>query len=357
MSRICLVLTLLTSSVTLIWSQDTGNPFDIKRTKSTARQDTSISVDTVVETKDTIQLPLFGTNGMDTLDTSMQIDTTLPDDSTSSVFDVFSDSVVLDTTSEGPGNAYTEPMTVDEASETDDSSGMITESIQNLSDQLSEFNYQIDNRILFGFSIGLLLLLGALLTINRSLIRKAYRAIANDNYLRFLYREYKSMPWMYWLFYLYFVLTIGFFLYLFAHYVGYDPPEGIMFLLGSIVVVAAVYLVRHFSLQLLSILFPVEKEAHLYSFVTMLLNILLGIIITPVNLVIAFGPPSLTQYMVWLGAGIILSIYLFRQLKGIFISGRFLYQYQFHFFLYLCTAEIAPLIIIVKLALSKLGVQ
>lgn len=341
----------------LVWSQDTGNPFDIKRTKTPARQDTSRSVDTVVLSKDTIQLPLFERNGTDTLEASTVIDSIISADTISSVFDISPDSIAPDNTNDQYFDIHKDPETRDESGETDDTSGMITESIQNLSDQLSEFDYRIDNRILFGFSIGLLLLLGALLTINRSLIRKAYRAIANDNYLRFLYREYKSMPWMYWLFYLYFVLTIGFFLYLFAHYVGYDAPEGIMYLMGSIMVVGAVYIVRHFSLQLLSTLFPVEKEAHLYSFVTMLLNILLGIIITPVNLVLAFGPPSLTHYMVWLGAGLILMMYLFRQLKGIFISGRFLYQYQFHFFLYLCTAEIAPLIIIVKLALSKLGVQ
>lgn len=356
MSRISLVLTLFLCSVTLVWSQDTGNPFDIKRTKTSASQDTSRSVDTVVLAKDTLQLTLFGTNGTDT-PISTAIDSMLSADTISSVFQIFSDTLVPDTAYAEALDSNTEEETINESGETDDTSGMIPESIQSLSDQLSEFDYRIDNRILFGFSIGLLLFLGALLTINRSLIRKAYRAIANDNYLRFLYREYKSMPWMYWLFYLYFVLTIGFFLYLFVHYVGYDPPEGIMFLLGSILVVGTVYIVRHFSLQLMSTLFPVEKEAHLYSFVTMLLNILLGIIITPVNLVVAFGPPTLTQYMVWLGAGLILMIYLFRQLKGIFISGRFLYQNQFHFFLYLCTAEIAPLIIIVKLALSKLGVQ
>ena len=356
MARICLVLTLLLSSLTLGWSQDTRNPFDIRRSKSstkTAQVKDSVSL-IVKDTldADTIINLASDTTRLDTLITPFTFDSLpIADTLTSSIFDVLSDTF--------RSSAVEDDSAVHDAppKDEDDTSGIISESIHNLGDQLSELDYRIDSRLLFGFSIGLLLLLGGLLTINRSLIRKAYRAIANDNYLRFLYREYKSMPWMYWLFYLYFVLTFGFFLYLFAHYLGFESSKGIIFLLGVIVTVGIIYIVRHLSLQVMSILFPVEKEAHLYGFVTMLLNIILGIVISPINLLIAFGPPSITKSIVWMGVGIIIAIYLFRQLKGLFISGRFLYQYRFHFFLYLCTAEIAPLLIIVKLALGKLGVQ
>jgi hypothetical protein len=110
-------------------------------------------------------------------------------------------------------------------------------------------------------------------------------------------------------------------------------------------------------LNIVSTSFPVDKEAHLYSFVTMLINILLGVVLTPVNLIVAFAPEPFPQILIWIGLAAILLFYLFRQLKGLFISGRFLAQYQFHFFLYLCTIEIAPLLIIGKLALGKLGFQ
>ena len=94
---------------------------------------------------------------------------------------------------------------------------------------------------------------------------------------------------------------------------------------------------------------------NLYSFVTLLINILLGIALSPVNLLIAFGPEPMVVYVVWLGVSIVVVQYLFRQLKGVFISGRLLHSYLFHFFLYLCTAEIAPLLILGKLVLGKYG--
>ncbi|MCB0665247.1 MAG: DUF4271 domain-containing protein [Saprospiraceae bacterium] len=220
-----------------------------------------------------------------------------------------------------------------------------------ISDQI-----EVENRnVLLGVSILALLLLASLLAVNRSLIRKAYRAIANDNYLRFLNREYKSMPWLYWLFYLHFFINAGFFTYLLLHYFRWYQGGSIVVLLFCILFVFGAYMLKHLTLNTLASTFPVEKETGLYGFVTLLVNILLGIALLPLNLLVAFGPAGVVPFAIWAGIGLIILLYLFRQLKGLFISGRLVRSYVFHFFLYLCSAEIAPLLIVGKLALGNFG--
>ncbi len=216
--------------------------------------------------------------------------------------------------------------------------------------------FELDNRnVLIGITLLTLLFLAALLTVNRSLIKKAYRAIANDNYLRFLYREYKTMPWLYWLFYAHFFINAGFFTFLLLHHFDWYTHGSILVLLLSILFVASAYLLKHLTLSTVAAAFPVEKEAHLYGFVTLLVNILLGLALLPINLLVAFGPEPVVNIVIWIGISLVILLYGFRQLKGLFISGRLVHSYLFHFFLYLCSAEIAPLLIVGKLALGNFG--
>ena len=216
--------------------------------------------------------------------------------------------------------------------------------------------FELDNRnVLFGVTLLTLLFLASLLAVNRSLVKKAYRAIANDNYLRFLYREYKSMPWLYWLFYAHFFINAGFFIFLILDYFDWYTEGSIVVLLLSILFVTSAYLLKHLTLSTVAVAFPVEKEASLYGFVTLLVNILLGLALLPINLLVAFGPESVVNIVIWIGISLVILLYGFRQLKGLFISGRLVHSYLFHFFLYLCSAEIAPLLIVGKLALGNFG--
>lgn len=234
-------------------------------------------------------------------------------------------------------------------------SAVILEGLKELSEHLPQIQIDKNQNVLFIITVLILLFLAVLLAVNRSMINKSYRAIANDNFLRFLFREYKSMPWLYWIFYIYFFVNGGLFIYLTANH--FDWLEGqLSLLILCIALIAVLYIGKQISLQVLAGSFPVEKETQLYGFVTMLINILLGVVLTPINLVGAFAPEPFAQWALWVGITFFIGLYLFRQLKGLFIAGRFLHSYKFHFFIYLCTAEIAPLLIIGKLAFDKIGV-
>ena len=284
-------------------------------------------------------------------DTIVEADTVLKTPDTASTTDTIAPNPFdQSSTVQSPPPNDPDPVQQERAKDTTD----LLEGLKEISERLPELEIGQNQNILFVITVLILLFLAVLLAINRSMINKAYRAIANDNFLRFLFREYKSTAWLYWIFYSYFFINAGFFLYLTANYFGWYGGK-LSLLILSIAVVSIVYLFKHISLQVMSGSFPVEKETQLYGFVTMLINILLGIVLTPINLVSAFAPEPFVKWAILLGIFTILSLYVFRQLKGLFISGRFLNSYRFHFFIYLCTAEIAPLLIIGKLAVDNIG--
>jgi hypothetical protein len=45
---------------------------------------------------------------------------------------------------------------------------------------------------------------------------------------------------------------------------------------------------------------------------------------------------------------LIILFYISRQLRGLFIAMPYIFSYKFHFLLYLCTIEIAPLAVLYK---------
>ena len=54
---------------------------------------------------------------------------------------------------------------------------------------------------------------------------------------------------------------------------------------------------------------------------------------------------------------IIFGITVFCILRGLFLASKYLSFHKFHFFMYLCTVEIAPVLVVVKLLLLKAGIH
>ncbi len=337
-------------SLVALYGQAQPNPFEIQ----SRLQDTSIT-DSIPAQKVEVEPP----------PSPSQPDTLPAPDSTEELPEQVED--VSDTSTNATANPFeattAEVPTAGDDPGPDDTSVLREDTSHPLLDRLEslgnieELDRISNQNLMLGSIVLILLFLALLLALNRDLLKKAYRAIANDNYLRFLFREYKALPWFYWLFYAFFFINAGLLIFQALAHFSLVEKGTLILLLTCIGGVTLVYLVKHINLNIVGGSFPVEKEANLYGFVTMLINILLGVVLTPVNLVIAFSPPIVSEAAVWFGLAAVVLLYLFRQLKGLFISGRFLVQYQFHFFMYLCTSEIAPLLIIGKLALGKFGFQ
>jgi hypothetical protein len=83
---------------------------------------------------------------------------------------------------------------------------------------------------------------------------------------------------------------------------------------------------------------------------------LTGLALTPLNIFMAYSPTGLSSIFMYLAIAAIFVIFILRALRGLFVGASYLSTHPFHFLLYLCTAEIAPLAVLAKLVLLKSGI-
>lgn len=223
-----------------------------------------------------------------------------------------------------------------------------------LSAKEKETNYR---RFLFIAILSMFIILTLIVTIFRILIEKIWKAFINDNLLNQLHREQSSgLAVAYLVLYLLFFINGGLFAFLSARHFGIPISATSLYsLLICMGGIAGFFLAKHFVLWLVGFVFPIGKEVDSYQFTIMVFNIVLGLFLVPVVLFIAYAPQNLTGIVVWGALGLLGLIYLFLALRGLFIGNRFIAGNKFHFLLYLCAVEIAPLLVIYKLAMVHGG--
>ncbi|MCB9282753.1 MAG: DUF4271 domain-containing protein [Lewinellaceae bacterium] len=214
-------------------------------------------------------------------------------------------------------------------------------------------------RFLFTTVIELFLFLTILFTLFRSIPIRVYRAFLNDNILSQLHREQGSIVSIpYFLFYLFFFFNAGFFLFLLTRYYGITIAQrnwiSFLLLTGGLM---ALFAGKHLLLKILEAVLPFSKEFRLYSFTIIVFSIAIGILLIPFNLLIAYGPVDAVSGVVVLSMVMLGFVFAFRFIRGIFIAGRLVALHLFHFLLYICTVEIAPVLIIAKMIYSTVATQ
>ncbi len=195
-----------------------------------------------------------------------------------------------------------------------------------------------------------------LITLYKPLVGQVYRSFLNDNMLRLKQREqgaFISFPLL--LLYIFFFLSGGFFLYLVVQTLGATFEDHWTLLGWCVLGLTAIFILKHTVLRVIGNIFPLEKELRQYSFTIAIFNITLGILLLPFNLLIAFGPGALPRYLIYTILASILLIYGFRIIRSLLIASRYISLHKFHFFMYLCTVEIAPTIVLVKFLLLMQG--
>ncbi len=201
---------------------------------------------------------------------------------------------------------------------------------------------------------GIVIILGVLMAILNSAhgseLQRTMRSFSNKNLLNFNYRSQRGrITTMYLLAYTMYAISAGAFLYLLGWY--FQVPmltSSIYSALICMAFVAVVMLAKHLLLQVIGWIMPFDKEISLYSYMLAVFNQVIGIVLLPFIIVAAFTPDPFKKIALFGGIGIILLIYLYRSVRGIMIGEKFMAMHKFHFFLYLCTVEIAPLLILVK---------
>jgi hypothetical protein len=132
---------------------------------------------------------------------------------------------------------------------------------------------------------------------------------------------------------------------------GISPSLLIVMLIAGMMVI---YLIKYAVMRFSGWAFKVEGITQHYVFNVFLINKLIGILLLPFTILMAFAEPALS------GPAIILSLILVglllinRYTRSWQVFGSFFQYSRFHFFMYLCASELLPLAVLTKLLVRGL---
>ncbi len=189
-----------------------------------------------------------------------------------------------------------------------------------------------------------LLFLIFIVNVERNFVKDLWRVISNENYSSLHLRNQRNTMRQILLMmgYLIFILQAGIFLCHLLALVGYTGGYlgNIWACVGLVIII---YAIRHIVIRYLRWLFNNEKEMSLFGFDISTFNIMVGLVLLPINVLLNFGPDSLAKPLVIIGLIVIAAAYLMRQLRWMLTARQLIANSLFLFFVYLCAVEILPL--------------
>jgi hypothetical protein len=133
---------------------------------------------------------------------------------------------------------------------------------------------------------------------------------------------------------------------------AYEPWQVI---LGCILALASVYAVKYLLLKLMGWIFNITEATDTYIFIVFLINKLLGILLIPVVVVMAFSGEPFAGISVIIALIMIAVFFLYRYIAAYEPVRREIKVSQVHFMIYLLAFELSPLLLIYKVLLAYIG--
>lgn len=145
-------------------------------------------------------------------------------------------------------------------------------------------------------------------------------------------------------------VSIGTFIYSIVYYFHIDI-EILSFnnylLYISIILGTSLYFLIKFSLlKLHGFIFNIEEEVNNYAYNISLINKVLGVILIPFTALILLNNQGWVQALIFISSFITLVLISNTYLRSNSLFKYFLQHNRFHFFLYLCTSELIPIVLI-----------
>lgn len=151
---------------------------------------------------------------------------------------------------------------------------------------------------------------------------------------------------------IFFIATAGLYIDFLLHHINIIPVKNFWLLYAYCCLgLTAIYFVKFVTLKICGWLFNMKNAADAYIFIVFIINKVIGIFLLPIIILIAFMDEpvySIVFLLSWVGIGL---LFLYRFILGYAAIRNEVRFNLFHFFLYLCAFEIAPLLLIYKLLL------
>ncbi|CAL1521361.1 DUF4271 domain-containing protein [Chitinophaga sp. MM2321] len=195
-----------------------------------------------------------------------------------------------------------------------------------------------------------------------SVIRLAYRKYFSDLFRAFLnptlsQRQLKDQlsqsPFPNLLLNIFFTISLGVYLYLVLYRQQVFPQaEPWLLIPGLIVLVVVVYGTKYVMLRFCGWLFGNTELADAYIFILYLINKILGVLLVPFLVIMAFCEPPIAHAFLYISIFFIALLVVYRYIRSYSLVRQYLSFSKLHFFLYLCTFEVAPVLILTKVLLN-----
>lgn len=207
------------------------------------------------------------------------------------------------------------------------------------------------NSFLIWFLLFTCVIIAIVINLKSKIIGYIYRSIFNENILKLFQREEQRGISIYLLLlYLSFLINISILTYLINN--AFGGQRGIIIYMIILGIFTAIYMIKHIAIYLLGKIFMVSKSTDLYGFTIMVFNQALGIFLIPLNFIIAFSSPEISNISIWFVIGLIIILLILRTLRGLIIVYEYFHDSLFQIIVYLCAFEIAPVLILVKMAMN-----
>ncbi len=204
------------------------------------------------------------------------------------------------------------------------------------------------NPYLFWLVILSLMLISMVVSNHKETMKNIFSSLYKENVFKINFKKSKggTIPSMV-LMYIVFGINFSIFIYLLAkNFLTIDVSKWFWW---SFAIVFGIYITKHLILAIIGYVFPVKKEIKLYGFSIENFNIALGVLLIPINLIVAYSPPEIGRFMLYTGILIIMLLMIFRIFRVLIISSNLIQKSFFHYLLYLCAIEILPIVLFIKI--------
>lgn len=149
----------------------------------------------------------------------------------------------------------------------------------------------------------------------------------------------------------FFVLTLTLFVSRVIPYYGFHlfTTNGPVLVIITAIIIIAVYIVKFAFIKLLGYIFEIQKEANEYMMTVFLFGNILGLFMLPIVICLTFVKQVSPTVFIYAGIGIVSIFICIRIIRGIILGFNSSGISKLYLFMYLCTLEILPFIIMIKL--------
>ncbi|HEX5554120.1 MAG TPA: DUF4271 domain-containing protein [Chitinophagaceae bacterium] len=210
---------------------------------------------------------------------------------------------------------------------------------------------------LFYIIIGVLFLLAVIRLSFTKYFSDLFRAFFNPTLSQRQLRDQLSQtPFPALLLNIFFTLSSGLYLFLILRHFNYMTTSRPLYLIPVFMVLfMAVYLIKYVFLRFGGWLFGFQEATSGYVFTLYMVNKVLGVALLPFILILAFSTPAFAGVALDISLILIVMLFVYRYVRAYALVKNQIFFSRFHFFIYLCGFEIAPILIIGKLVLIWLN--